>query len=35
MSYTTPAVTRTALAGALQQTDQCWDGSIYRCDTTT
>ncbi len=31
MSYTTPAVTRTALAGALD--DQCWDGSIYYCDT--
>lgn len=32
MNYTTPAVTKTALAGALGESDQCWDGSMYLCD---
>jgi len=30
MKYTTPAVTKTALSGALGE-EQCWDGSIYYC----
>jgi len=33
MNYTAPALTKTMLAGALSDNDQCWDGSIYYCDT--
>ncbi|GBE25340.1 hypothetical protein BMS3Bbin02_01625 [bacterium BMS3Bbin02] len=31
MDYTRPAITKTALAGALGETRDCWDGSIYLC----
>ncbi|VAW08102.1 hypothetical protein MNBD_ACTINO02-1171 [hydrothermal vent metagenome] len=31
MNYTTPAVTKIALSGALSE-EKCWDGSMYLCD---
>jgi hypothetical protein len=31
MKYTTPALAKITLAGALQE--KCWDGSLYLCDT--
>jgi hypothetical protein len=34
MNYTTPAIVKTALAGALDH-DQCWDGSINWCAVTS
>jgi hypothetical protein len=32
MNYATPAVTKITLAGALGESDKCWDGSLYLCD---
>ncbi len=31
MNYTTPAVTKTALSGALDE-EKCWGGSMYACN---